>query len=723
MNQRIPSLFVVLTACAVAASAARATSAGAQNTPAPNLQARLDEWRGAHGSSWRLETDAETGHLKMLYGGSVKTSAHPRTDADFLPLANAAREQTVAMHGIDADTLVVDRAEFLPLGIVGSGDKETVRLREVVDGVRVVDGYMNFLFSADGALLSVQSTGLPHLSGFSTTPRIPAADAAAHAARAFEAMTGAAPTSVSDLELVIDQHLENGRRAPRLAYQVNAMWEQDGVEPQGFTYWIDALSGGVLRSEKSIHNFDVSGTVSAFASPGAKPDEASNPAAAQPMPYLKVTSSAGTKFTDANGNFNYPGVNAPLACTFQFTGGSRANVMNSAGAEYTLTQTLQPNQSNTVTMNSPAATDVTAQANAMRVVAKTSDYIHSITPGDTHADFSALANVNISQTCNANWNGNSINFFHAGGGCVNTAYATVVSHELGHWMNQLYGTGNGSDGMGEGNADVWALYIWNTPINGQDFSGPNSFVRTGNNLRQFCGDANPGCYGEVHNDGEVWMGAAWKVRANLQNAFGQVPGSMIADHLFLGWMNGYNQTQIKSIIETQWLTLDDDDANISNGTPHYTQIDAAFRTQGFPGVNVVCPTPSNFCVAAPNSFSPSGAPISSLGSQSVSTNNFTLFAASVPPDKTGLFFYGQNAVSPVPFGNGFRCIGNPFFRLPATTANTFGDLSYTMDMTALPPGGQISYAQTWNFQAWYRDPAAGGANYNSSDALSVTFCP
>ena len=47
-------------------------------------------------------------------------------------------------------------------------------------------------------------------------------------------------------------------------------------------------------------------------------------------------------------------------------------------------------------------------------------------------------------SCNASFNGNSINFYHAAGGCVNTAYSTVVSHEYGHWLNQLYGTGNGS---------------------------------------------------------------------------------------------------------------------------------------------------------------------------------------------------------------------------------------------------------------------------------------
>src|SRR5690606_27725247 len=107
----------------------------------------------------------------------------------------------------------------------------------------------------------------------------------------------------------------------------------------------------------------------------------------------------------------------------------------------------------------------------------------------TTADFSMTSNTAVSGTCNAFYNGGSINFYNAGGGCSNTAYSTVIAHEEGHWLNDLYSTGNGGDGMGEGNADVWAMYVFDNPIVGQNFSG-TSFIRTGTNTRQFCGDAN-----------------------------------------------------------------------------------------------------------------------------------------------------------------------------------------------------------------------------------------
>ena len=99
--------------------------------------------------------------------------------AEAASLAAAALDLTRDLHGLDASTLVLQRALFLPLGQIGSGDKWTVRFAEKVRGVRVVNGWTNVLLDAHGALLSVQSTGLPHLSTFATTPSIAAGRARA----------------------------------------------------------------------------------------------------------------------------------------------------------------------------------------------------------------------------------------------------------------------------------------------------------------------------------------------------------------------------------------------------------------------------------------------------------------------------------------------------------------------------------------------------------------
>jgi len=715
-HRLVAFLAVPVSLCSLAAAA------GTGVPSAPQLDHLLANWRSAHGDSWSIRSDEQTGYLEMLSGGNVPSDVHPTDDAQFEGLARTALEATALMHGIDAQTLVHQNTMFLPLGQIGSTDKVTVRMREEVGGVRVVNGFVNVLFSADGALLSVHSTGMPHLAGFATTPTLSQRGASAIAAATFETRTGVVPTLVEAPELVIDQIVRGSTRVPVLAYLVNVQWEGEGAEPMGWRYSIDARTGAVVRSESSVH-FDVGGTVSALSSPGLRPDEPSNPPTAQIMKYIRCTSASGTVFTDANGNFNYVGVNTPLAVTFQFTAGQRANVTNSGtGGNYSFTTTLQPNVPNAVTLNTPANPIFTCQANGALYVARTSEFIHSIVPGDTHADFGANTHVRVNGTCNAFYNGGSINFYPQGGGCFDTTYSTVVNHEFGHWMNDSYGTGNGPDGMGEGNADVWSLYIYDTNILGQDFCGVNCNIRNGNNLRQFCGDCCGGCYGEVHNDGEVWMGAAWKVRTRLKNTNGNATGSLIANTIFMGWMNSYNQTQIRSIIETQWMTLDDNNGNIADGTPHFDDIDGGFRQQGFPGLTVQCGTPTNYCVTSPNSASFTGAVMGYGGSNFIHNNNFILFGFNAPPNKSGIFFYGLTQTN-VPFGNGRRCVANPFYRLPLVTSSQFGDFEFDLNLNSLPAGGAIAAGQTWNFQCYFRDPAAGGALFNATDGLSVPWCP
>ncbi|HXU34419.1 MAG TPA: hypothetical protein VN851_27915, partial [Thermoanaerobaculia bacterium] len=51
-------------------------------------------------------------------------------------------------------------------------------------------------------------------------------------------------------------------------------------------------------------------------------------------------------------------------------------------------------------------------------------------------------NVNLNQTCNAYWNGSTLNFFKSGGGCGNTGELPSVSlHEYGHGLDSNDGTG------------------------------------------------------------------------------------------------------------------------------------------------------------------------------------------------------------------------------------------------------------------------------------------
>jgi Zn-dependent metalloprotease len=559
-----------------------------QEAPVLPLHQRLDSWNRTQAARWDVFQDRLTGEAAMLYGGRLATGNTPQTDAGWFQLGRQMVERSAELTGLDATSLVPDRVQFLPLAQMGSRDKWTVRYSQSFNGVSVRNAHVNVLFDDDGGLLSVQTTAAVDRPT-SALPLVDAQGAFDAAVRAFRAETGLPVTHSGDPQLVYASIDADKSRETRLVWQTQVMWRGQDTTPVGRELLIDARTGRALVSENTVHNFDVSGTVMAYSTPGIAPDSAGNPPQSFPVAHAAVTSAQGSALTDENGNFTIVGATGPLDLSVSLLG-SFTTVYNQAGGEISLTQSAT-GSGNILTLNSSPSETTTAQANAYRGINLLRDWIRSINPTDSTADFQGTANVNLNDTCNAFYDGFSTNYFLAGSdgfgnNCPNTAYSSVVAHEQGHWLNSRYGTNNGSDGMGEGNADVFALYLYDTPINGVDFLNVGQDLRTGLNTLQYCGDGQGGCYGSVHTDGQVWMGAAWKMRARLNVSLGNSAGDLVADSLFLGWLNAYDQTQISSVIETQWLTLDDTDGNIFNGTPHFAEIDGGMRDQGFPGVDI-----------------------------------------------------------------------------------------------------------------------------------------
>ncbi len=141
-----------------------------------------------------------------------------------------------------------------------------------------------------------------------------------------------------------------------------------------------------------------------------------------------------------------------------------------------------------------------------------------------------------------------------------------------------------------------------------------------------------------------------------------------------------------------------------------------------------CDAPQNYCSSTPNSASPSGSFMGFSGSASYTANDLVLECYGAVPNQFGIFYYGSSQIS-TSFGNGIRCVGAGFqgtFRLPVLQTDSFGDATLALDYGQAPMNagnGIIVDGMEYNFQFWFRDPPAGGANFNLSDGLHVTFCP
>jgi len=127
----------------------------------------------------------------------------------------------------------------------------------------------------------------------------------------------------------------------------------------------------------------------------------------------------------------------------------------------------------------------------------------------------------------------------------------------------------------------------------------------------------------------------------------------------------------------------------------------------------------NYCTSTPSSMG-SPAVLSSTGSASVAANDLRLTATPVP-NQPGIFFLGTNPVQ-IPFGNGFLCAATGLVRLRVSVARAHV-LSMALDLGAPPLAGRLVAGSRWYAQAWFRDPAAGGAFFDTSDGLSILFEP
>jgi hypothetical protein len=143
-----------------------------------------------------------------------------------------------------------------------------------------------------------------------------------------------------------------------------------------------------------------------------------------------------------------------------------------------------------------------------------------------------------------------------------------------------------------------------------------------------------------------------------------------------------------------------------------------------------CDNSTTYCDGFANSVG-DGSSIGFTGSTSIAADDFTVTSSGNPASQFGTFFYGPAEIF-LPAGDGMRCVGSGatgVFRLdPSSFSDPMGSFQRPVDFGALPAGGfgagAITAGSTWKFQLWYRDPTGpGGAFFNYSDAMSVTFCP
>lgn len=190
--------------------------------------------------------------------------------------------------------------------------------------------------------------------------------------------------------------------------------------------------------------------------------------------------------------------------------------------------------------------------------------------------------VNQNSTCNAYFDGN-VNFFTEGGGCNNTGrIADVNYHEWGHgfhYYNMESGVYDGS--ISEGIGDSVSFMQTGDPIIAPYFMTTGEGIREVDSDRVYPDD----WVGEVHEDGLIFAGAVWDLWAALDLQYPDDPGQAY-DTLSQLFVDGLKSGPEIPDSYDEFVAADDDNGDLSDGTPHQCAIIDAFGYHGLgPGAD------------------------------------------------------------------------------------------------------------------------------------------
>ncbi|MFI4883036.1 MAG: GC-type dockerin domain-anchored protein [Phycisphaerales bacterium JB064] len=352
------------------------------------------------------------------------------------------------------------------------------------------------------------------------------------------------------------------------------------IVDEAYEVFVDAETGEQLLTQSVISHIDVEGTVSGMATPGILPDSAGNPPTEQRLPLLQVMLSGGASAqSDLNGDFVIPHSGTSSVTVQGTLTGPWVAVSDTAGADISASDMVTPPGPAELLFNESPAQFTTAQVNAFLHTNLTYDFMKSRAPGFTGLDRQTDAYVNINDSCNAFFDPRdlSINFFRSGGGCVNTAFSSVVAHEYGHFIVNRLGLGQGS--FGEGYGDSVAINLYDTGIMGQGFFVGGGAVRNPEAARQ-----QYPCSSAIHTCGQV-LGGTWRwIRLNMDSTLGSAAALDRSRDLFVAWSmittGGSGNDAAGPWTAVEVLTVDDDDGVLGNGTPNYDEICMAFDRHG-----------------------------------------------------------------------------------------------------------------------------------------------
>ncbi len=621
-----------------------------------------DAWQAfeaANPGEWKTEWDMRTGFPHVVYGPGLDTGYSAMDAGTAASVAFDLIEEHGPLFGVESFDLDMDVSHagntwYVDMGLVHDAIPFDEQSRFAV---RIKD---------NGVVVMIKTYDVPKDIELSHAT-ITAADAVDTVmaslqnggdATLLDSTLGTLEASDPELFYIVDG-FGTGRLVWRFEIRNNNL-----VDPFGKEYFVHARDSVQVYKINDLIHYDHGGNVKANVLLGA-PSAGATPNTNLEDARVTITAGGGgTQFTDANGDFNFVGGTGSRTIRSQLDG-RWSNVQNQAGGDAQLNITA--NEGNNFNFNHPGAGELgLAETTAFYWTIVSHDYTSPIM-GNNGLEFELTTNVNINSSCNAFWDGSSINFYQAGGGCPNTAYADVVAHEYGHGVDAGRG-GILNGGLSEGFGDSLAMGLTDQSCTGRDFFGPGTCLRDGENVRLWPATE---CGGSVHCQGEVYGGFTWQMTKNLKVSLGQILGRQKADELILLPAVANSGDIPDAVLDT--FVADDDNGNLNDGTPNYNDIAAAALSRNLPFPEIPSLT-WTFPNGLPDIFTPGGTTIR----VDVAANRET------PVDGTGTVTYRFNGGSFVTIP--MQSVGVNQYEANIPSQNCFDQFDYYFNVNVAEGG-------------------------------------
>ncbi|MGE0548330.1 MAG: hypothetical protein AB7O24_27155 [Kofleriaceae bacterium] len=513
---------------------------------------------------WRAAWDPATGVPRRIWGSGLAAPGANGSAA----IAEAFARQVLGDH-LALLAPGASSADFELVANHSDGSIRSIGFVQRVGGRLVVGGQISFRFKRD-RLIAIASEALPDVIVAAPRARLSRDALRARALPVLRATLDLADAPVSSAgdELVLPLIADDAV----LGYRIVRAVTIDGGGDGRYLAYADVSTGDIVAVQQL--NSYATGTL-LYNSVDRNPHRTRLNV---PAPRVQVTLGGSSQTTTSTGGVSWTGDAAQAVTTG--TTGDLVKIVNRGTGGVSAATTLTISAGGEAVWDASAIVDDDSQVQTYLATNIVKNFVmEHIDPSMPKLGEQMVANVNITQDCNAFFDGDTINFFQASMKCQNTGLLQdVVFHEFGHALHTaeiIAGVGKFDGAMSEGAADFLSALIT------QDSGMGRGFFYTDVPLRELNPPEMewvwPTDIGEIHHQGMIYGGTFWDLRQALIDELGASEGEAVVRKLYLGTLRRASDIPT-ALIEA--LVEDDDDGNLDNGTPHECAIRNAFGRHG-----------------------------------------------------------------------------------------------------------------------------------------------